>query len=70
MQQKTSFIFIPYPYGGNLDYANRSAIHGNLVCIQTEEYGGGEIYLDGRLLRRNGRFVLPELAGLNPENLK
>jgi aminopeptidase len=49
---------------------NHSAIHWDLVCIQRPEYGGGEIYLDGVLVRKDGRFVLPELAGLNPENLK
>ena len=42
---------------------NASAIHWDLVMIQREEYGGGEIYFDDRLIRRNGRFVLPE-AGL------
>ena len=48
---------------------NISAIHWDLVCIQTLEYGGGEIYFDDVLIRKNGRFVLPELEGLNPENL-
>lgn len=36
----------------------------------TPEYGGGEIWFDDVLIRKDGRFVLPELAGLNPENLK
>lgn len=48
---------------------NRSAVHWDLVLIQTPEYGGGEIYFDGVLVRKDGRFVLPELEGLNPENL-
>lgn len=48
---------------------NTSAIHWDLVMIQREEFGGGEIYFDDRLIRRNGRFVLPELECLNPENL-
>lgn len=48
---------------------NKSALHWDLVLIQTPEYGGGEIYFDGVLIRKNGRFVLPELEGLNPENL-
>ena len=39
-------------------------------CIQTPEYGGGEIYFDDVLIRKDGRFVLPELECLNPENLK
>ena len=49
---------------------NKSVIHWDLVHIQTPEYGGGEIYFDGRLIRKDGRFVIPELDGLNPENLK
>ncbi|KRQ87321.1 Aminopeptidase PepS [Caloramator mitchellensis] len=49
---------------------NKSAIHWDLVYIQTPEYGGGEIYFDDVLIRKDGRFVLPELEGLNPENLK
>ena len=51
------------------DNGNRSAIHWDIVNIQTPEYGGGEIYFDNHLIRKNGRFVLLELAGLNPENL-
>lgn len=49
---------------------NDSAIHWDLVCIQVPEYGGGEIYFDGVLIRKDGRFVTPELECLNPENLK
>ncbi|NLK51569.1 MAG: aminopeptidase [Syntrophomonadaceae bacterium] len=49
---------------------NKSAIHWDLVCLQTPEYGGGEIYFDEVLIRKDGIFVLPELAVLNPKNLK
>ena len=49
---------------------NKSAIHWDLVLIQTEQYGGGEIYFDDRLIRKNGIFVVDELKCLNPENLK
>ena len=49
---------------------NKSAIHWDLVLIQTPEFGGGEIYFDDRLIRKDGRFVVPELEVLNPENLK
>ncbi len=49
---------------------NKSSLHWDLVTIQTEEYGGGEIYFDDVLIRKDGRFVLPELECLNPENLK
>ncbi|MGI6206160.1 MAG: aminopeptidase [Anaerovoracaceae bacterium] len=49
---------------------NKSAVHWDLVLIQREDYGGGEIWFDDVLVRKDGRFVLPELDGLNPENLK
>jgi len=49
---------------------NQSQIHWDLVLMMDEAAGGGEIYFDGRLIRRNGRFVIDELLPLNPENLK
>lgn len=49
---------------------NKSAVHWDLVMIQRPEYGGGEIYFDDVLIRKDGIFVIPELEGLNPENLK
>lgn len=49
---------------------NKSAVHWDLVLIQREDYGGGEIWFDDVLIRKDGRFVLPDLDGLNPENLK
>ncbi len=49
---------------------NHSAVHWDLVLIQRKEYGGGEIYFDDRLIRKDGIFVVPELECLNPENLK
>ncbi len=52
-------------YNGNI-----SAIHWDLVQIQTKEFGGGEIYLDGELIRKDGLFVTEDLKCLNPENLK
>lgn len=51
------------------DNGNRSKIHWDLVLIQTLEYGGGEIYFDGELIRKDGRFIPEYLQGLNPENL-
>ncbi|MEG0586226.1 MAG: aminopeptidase, partial [Christensenellaceae bacterium] len=38
--------------------------------VQTKEMGGGEIYFDDVLIRKDGLFVVDELKGLNPENLK
>lgn len=52
------------------DNGNRSAVHWDLVLIQRPEYGGGEIYFDGVLVRKDGRFVHPALEGLNPEHLR
>ena len=49
---------------------NDSAIHWDLVLIQTEAFGGGEIYFDDELIRKDGIFVKEELLGLNPEHLK
>ena len=49
---------------------NESALHWDLIQIQRPEYGGGEIYFDDVLIRKDGRFILNELQGLNPENLK
>jgi aminopeptidase len=49
---------------------NKSTVHWDLVQIQSPEYGGGEIWFDGVLIRKDGRFVVEELFALNPENLK
>jgi aminopeptidase len=49
---------------------NKSALHWDLVCIQTPEWGGGEIFFDDRLVRKDGRFMTAELEGLNPEALR
>lgn len=67
---KGSFHFTPGDALEESDNGNRSAIHWDIVCIQTEEYGGGEIYFDDVLIRKNGLFVLDELTALNPENLR
>jgi aminopeptidase len=64
-----SIHFTPGQAYQECDNSNRSAIHWDLVFIQQLEYGGGEIYFDGKLIRKDGRFVMPELEGLNPENL-
>jgi aminopeptidase len=46
-----------------------SSVSLGMVMIQTPEYGGGAISFDGKLMRQDGHFILPELAGLNPEKL-
>lgn len=45
---------------------NKSSIHWDIVCIQTPEFGGGEIYFDDVLVRKDGIFISEELRGLNP----
>lgn len=49
---------------------NTSSLHWDLVYIQRPEFGGGEIYFDDILIRKDGLFVIDELKCLNPENLK
>lgn len=64
-----SLHFTPGQAYGIADNGNRSQIHWDLVLIQRPEYGGGEVWFDGELVRKDGRFVAPELEGLNPERL-
>lgn len=66
---KGSFHFTPGDALEESDNGNRSSIHWDIVNIQRKEYGGGEIYFDDILIRKDGIFVLPELQALNPENL-
>lgn len=56
-------------YSGKGGDQNASAIHWDIVCIQRTDYGGGEIYFDDKLIRKDGLFILPELVGLNPDRL-
>lgn len=44
---------------------NKSCTHEDFVCIQTPEFGGGEIYFDNILIRKDGKFTLKELEILN-----
>lgn len=64
-----SFHFTPgqaYAVGGN---GNKSSIHWDMVNIQRPDYGGGEIWFDGKLVRKNGLFVPAALKKLNPDYL-
>ena len=50
---------------------NQSAIHWDLVQIQREDYGGGEIRFDGKLIRKDGVFCDDDLErAFSVENLK
>ncbi|HEU4964293.1 MAG TPA: aminopeptidase [Bacilli bacterium] len=55
-----------YPVADN---GNRSLVHWDLVAIQTPEQGGGEIWFDDELIRRDGQFVPADLQALNPGEL-
>ncbi len=65
-----SFHLTPGKCYDDADNGNHSAVHWDLVMIQRAEYGGGEIYFDDRLIRKDGIFVEESLSCLNPENLK
>lgn len=65
-----SFHFTPGSCYDECNNGNKSAIHWDLVCIQRPEYGGGEMYFDGQLVRKDGLFVTGDLVNLNPESLK
>src|ERR1700674_5771233 len=64
-----SFHFTPGQAYERADNGNRSQVHWDLVCIQRPEYGGGEIYFDRKLLRKDGLFVPKDIQALNPEHL-
>ncbi|MCH7720998.1 MAG: aminopeptidase [Planctomycetes bacterium] len=66
-----SFHFTPgAAYEDDADNGNRSAIHWDMVCLQDADHGGGEVWFDDTLIRRDGLFVVEELAALNPGSLK
>lgn len=58
-----SFHFTPGRCYDDASNGNKSAIHWDLVQIQRKDYGGGEIWFDNKLIRKDGQFVVPELKG-------
>lgn len=64
-----SLHFTPGQAYKEADNGNRSRVHWDLVLIQRPEFGGGEVWFDGECIRRDGRFIVPDLEGLNPEKL-
>lgn len=64
-----SFHFTPGQCYENSENGNRSSVHWDLISIQRAEYGGGEMYFDGELIRKDGIFIPEDLHCLNPENL-
>ena len=65
-----SFHFTPGQAYQEADNGNRSQVHWDMVSIQRKDYGGGEIYFDGELVRRNGEFLPKPLRSLNWTNFK
>ncbi len=65
-----SFHFTPGQAYLEADNGNRSQVHWDMVCIQRKDYGGGEIYFDGKLVRRDGEFLPKELRSLNWKKFK
>jgi len=64
-----SFHFTPGQAYEEADNGNKSQVHWDMVCIQRPDYGGGEIWFDGELIRKDGLFVKDSLKSLNPDNL-
>lgn len=60
-----SFHFTPGQAYEEADNGNRSQVHWDMVNIQRPDYGGGEIYFDGKLIRRDGEFLPKQLQSLN-----
>jgi aminopeptidase len=60
-----SFHFTPGQAYDEADNGNRSTVHWDMVNIQRKDYGGGEIYFDGKLFRKDGKFLAKSLAKLN-----
>jgi len=65
-----SFHFTPGQAYQEADNGNRSQVHWDMVCIQRKEYGGGEVYFDGALVRRDGEFLPKQLRSLNWKNFR
>jgi aminopeptidase len=65
-----SFHFTPGQAYQEADNGNRSQVHWDMVSIQRKDYGGGEIYFDGELVRRNGEFLPKALRSLNWKNFR
>jgi aminopeptidase len=65
-----SLHFTPGQAYEECDNGNRSSVHWDMVLIQRPEWGGGEVWFDGELIRKDGVFLPKDLKPLNPANLK
>ncbi|MEO6245743.1 MAG: aminopeptidase [Opitutaceae bacterium] len=64
-----SIHFTPGQAYEGVGNGNKSQVHWDLVTIQRPDYGGGEIWFDGKLIRKDGIFVPKALHKLNPDYL-
>jgi len=64
-----SFHFTPGNAYETVGNGNKSQVHWDMVFIQRPDYGGGDVFFDDELIRRNGVFIPADLQALNPENL-
>ena len=64
-----SFHFTPGQAYEEANNGNKSQVHWDMVSIQRPEWGGGEIWFDGELIRKDGVFVAKDLEKLNPSHL-
>ncbi len=66
-----SFHFTPGQCYDEAPNGNQSSIHWDLVLIQRDDYGGGEIYFDDKLIRKDGIFTDAKMEkAFSKENLK
>jgi len=65
-----SLHFTPGQAYENCDNGNRSAVHWDMVLIQRRNWGGGEVWFDNELIRKDGLFLPKDLKPLNPDRLK
>mgnify|MGYP001765898771 CR=1 FL=1 len=65
-----SLHFTPGQAYEECDNGNRSAVHWDMVLIKRPEWGGGEVWFDDELIRKDGQFVPADLRPLNPSRLK
>jgi aminopeptidase len=64
-----SFHFTPGQAYEEANNGNKSQVHWDMVNIQRPEYGGGEIWFDGELIRKDGDFIPEDLQKLNSDYL-
>jgi aminopeptidase len=65
-----SFHFTPGQAYEEADNGNRSQVHWDMVNIQRRDYGGGDVYFDGKLIRRDGDFIPKQLQSLNRSHFR